>query len=225
MATWGDDDLTQFLQVVNSNQMGNFARFPDEYCLTRRVNDCFSTGGEHLINPTPAATGMLFLRSQYAYKTTVGMALAGQVVEAFVMMRSCLEYAGYALVMFADPTLEDVFFGRHADDAGMKAHQTQFKPGKIRAAIATFDKKLAEIFKKLYDRAIDMGGHPNPLAVCNAAQMESFGIRTLALSIEEAPLLDAMKSTARVGLTALFIFQHIFKGLRPELDSLRQVYL
>jgi hypothetical protein len=61
--------------------------------------------------------------------------------------------------------------------------------------------------------------------------MESSGIRTLALSIEEAPLLDAMKSTARVGLTALFIFQHIFKakfellGLRPELDSLRQVYL
>jgi hypothetical protein len=66
MATWGDDDLTQFLQVVNSNQMGNLARFPEEYCLIQRVNDCFSTGGEHLINPKPVATGMLFLRPRYA---------------------------------------------------------------------------------------------------------------------------------------------------------------
>jgi hypothetical protein len=230
MSTSGEDVLTRFLQVVNSNQIANLANFPEPYSLMRRVNDCFSTAGKHLINPEPVTTGILFLRSQYAYKTTVGMALAGQLVEAFVMMRSSLEYAGYALVMFADPTLEDVFFGRHVDDAGMKAQKQKFQIREIEAIISTFDKKLAEIFKKLYDRAIDMGGHPNPLAVCNAAQMESSGIRTLALSKEEAPLLDAMKSTARVGLTALFIFQHIFKakfellGLRPELDSLRQVY-
>jgi hypothetical protein len=157
MPTWGEDDLTRFLQVVSSNQMGNLARFPEEYCLMRRVNDCFSTGGEHLINPNPVATGMLFLRSQYAFKTTVGMALAGQVVQALVMMRSCLEYAGYALVMFADPTLEDVFFGRHVDDAGRNAQIQKFLIREIRATITTFDNRLAEIFKKLYDRAIDMG--------------------------------------------------------------------
>ena len=42
-------------------------------------------------------TGVVLLRSQYAYKAAAGMALAGQVAEAFVIMRSCLEYAGYAL--------------------------------------------------------------------------------------------------------------------------------
>jgi hypothetical protein len=158
MSVWGVDDLTRFLQVVNSNQMGNFARFPEPCGLMQRVNDCFSTAGEYLINPKPEATGELFLRSQYAYKTAAGMALAGQVVEVFVMMRSCLEYAGYSLAMFADPTLEEVFFGRHVDDAGMKAQKEKFKIGQIRAVITTFDKKLAEIFQKLYDRAINMGG-------------------------------------------------------------------
>jgi hypothetical protein len=39
--------------------------------------------------------GVLFLRCQYTYKAAAGMALSGQVVETFVMMRSCLEYAGY----------------------------------------------------------------------------------------------------------------------------------
>ena len=153
MPTWGADDLTRFLKAGNSNQIANLAKFHEPYSLMRRVNDCFSTGGKNLINPEPATTGMLFLRSQYAYKTTVGMALAGQVVEAFVMMRSCLEYAGYALVMFADPTLEDVFFGRHVDYAGMTAQKQKFNFGNSKAEIANFDRKLAEIFEKLYDRA------------------------------------------------------------------------
>jgi hypothetical protein len=163
------------------------------------------------------------------------MALAGQVVEAFVMMRSCLEYAGCALVMFADPTLEDVFFSRHVDDAGRNAQKQKFQIREIRAIIATFDNKLAEIFKTFYDRAIDMGGHPNPFAVCNTVQMASSGsghtFRTLALSKDETTLRHAMKSIAQVGLTVLFIFQHIFKakfellGLRAELDSMRQAIL
>ncbi len=29
-------------------------------------------------------------------------------------------------------------------------------------AIASFDLKLSEIFKDMYDRSIDYGGHPNP---------------------------------------------------------------
>jgi hypothetical protein len=233
LATFGDDDLTRFLQVVNSNQIANLANFPEPYSLMRRVNDCFSTAGKHLINPEPVTTGILFLRSQYAYKTTVGMALAGQVVEAFVMMRSCLEYAGYALVMFDNPASEDVFFSRHLGDATMKGVQKrEFLICNVRDKIATFDRKLAVLFQEFYDHAIDLGGHPNPLAVCNAVQMESSGsghtFRTLALSKDEITLRHAMKSTAEVGLTALFIFQHIFKakfellGLGAELDSLRQ---
>ncbi len=53
--------------------------------------------------------------------------------------------------------------------------------------------------------------------------------RTLALSKDEITLRHTMKCTAEVGITALFIFQHIFKakfellGLRAELDSLRQL--
>jgi hypothetical protein len=39
-------------------------------------------------------------------------------------------------------------------------------------------------------------------------------IVSLALSTEPKVLLHAMKSVAQVGLTALFIFQHIFKANR-----------
>jgi len=39
-------------------------------------------------------------------RSAAGMASAGQVVEAFVMQRSVLEYAGYALVICETPSLE-----------------------------------------------------------------------------------------------------------------------
>jgi|GEM_PF-2318902 len=219
MSVWGADDLTRFLQMVNSNQMASVTKYSEPYGLMRRVNDCFSTGGEHLINPNPVATGMLFLRSQYAYKTTAGMALAGQVVEAFVMMRSCLEYAGYALLMSADPSLEDVFLRRHFDAGAMKDQKQKFQIREIKAVIGRFDPKVAEIFQEFNDRSINFGAHPNPSGVLSAVQRkrsdDGITLLNLALSADEKMLLHAMKCTAQVGLTSLFIFQHIFKD-RPK---------
>jgi hypothetical protein len=52
-------------------------------------------------------------------------------------------------------------------------------------------------------------------------------ITTFALSTEPKALLHAMKNVAQVGLTALFIFQHIFKakfellGINAEMNALR----
>jgi len=135
----GEDDLTRFLQVVNSNQRAAHTKFPVQYCLVRRVNDCFVKAETGLVNPKPAMTGPLFLRCQYAYKTTVGMALAGQVVEAFVMMRSCLESADYALVMFVDPALEDVFLRRHFDPDSRKAQKQKFQVRGVTAVISNAD--------------------------------------------------------------------------------------
>ena len=49
----------------------------------------------------------------------------------------------------------------------------------------------------------------------------------LALSTNRQFLLFAMKNAAQVGLTALFIFQHIFRakfellGIREEMEKLR----
>ena len=59
------------------------------------------------------------------------MSLSGQAVEAFVMARSCLEYAGYALAIFRNPALE----------VGSAAHGKPRRPqttgGAISPAIAS----------------------------------------------------------------------------------------
>lgn len=186
--TANPDNLFPFLDLVASNQKANMALFPAQYDIIRRVNICLSTAGKSLINPKPVLVGVLFLRCQYAYKTAAGMALSGQAVEAFVMMRSCLEYAGYALAIFKDPALESVFMSRHVSTDGMHAQKQKFRIAEIKAVIKCFDSKLAELFQEFYDRSIDFGGHPNPHAAMSMVQMADTPVdnsfTTLALTTD-----------------------------------------
>jgi hypothetical protein len=243
MTTAADDkSLDRFLEVVHNNQLANRGRFPNQYLIIQRIDHCFVTAGKHLSYQKPVLVGPLFLRSQYAYKTAAGMTLAGQIAESFVMMRSCLEYAGYALAIFADqhventPSREEVFVNRNVDDASLKVQKAEFQISKIRGILATFDEKLAANFKILYDRSIEYGGHPNPYGLLTGINMESkdeqlTSITTLALVSDPVITMFTMKSAAQVGLAALCIFQHMFKtkfellGIRIEIDALRSVGL
>lgn len=135
---------------------------------------------------------------------------------------------------FETPSLETVFINRHHGNAEMDAQKKKFKISEVRSTIARFDSKLAEHFNVFYQRTIDFGGHPNPHAAFSALKMDddkdagSTSLTTLALSSDVTSLLHAMKSVAQVGLTVLYIFQHIFKarfellGIRAEIDALRQ---
>lgn len=240
MTSAADKPLDRFLDVVHTNQLGNRARFPDQYRIIQRVDYCFVTAGQHLSYQKPVLVGPLFLRSQYAFKTAAGMTVAGQIAESFVTMRPCLEYADYALAIFADPRLEDtpsrdeVFVNRNVDDVSLKAQKAEFQVGKIRGIIAIFDQNLAENFTLSYERSTGYGGHPNPYGLLTGINMETKGeqlttITTLALIDDPIITMFAMKSATQVGLTSLFIFQHIFRekfellGIRAEMDAFRKV--
>jgi hypothetical protein len=237
-----ENSLDRFLEVLPKNQVANRARFPGQYQIIQRIDHCFVTAGKHLSYLIPVLVGPLFLRSQYAYKTAAGMTLAGQVAESFVMTRSCLEYAGYALAIFAEqrlegaPTREEVFVNRNLDDESQKAQKAEFRVSRIRANILNYDQKLAANFKLFYDRSIEYGGHPNPYGVLTAMKMETkdnqlTSITTLALTDDPTITMFAMQNVAQVGLTSLCIFQIMCEakfellGIRAEMDALKRTGL
>ena len=232
MTKWGEDDLSKFLDLVHVKQVANRTEFARPYDIILEINDCLLKAGKNLVNPKPVMAGMFLLRGQYAFKTAAGMALAGQIVETFVMMRSALEYAGYALLMFEKPELQVVFMDRHQDEEAMKLNKQKFKISEVRSCIARFDVKLAENFDLFYQRTIDFGGHPNPHATNSATLLDekdgSMGITSLAISADKNALVHALKSVAQVGLTILYIFQHIFKekfellGIKAAIANLTQ---
>jgi hypothetical protein len=223
--------LQEFFDTLRSAQQANRANFPEWYDILEWIDRCFVRVGENLINPKPVLTANLLLRCQYAFKTAAGMALAGQVVETFVMQRSVLEYAGYCLVIFEDPSLEGVFLLRHANAETMETHKDKFTIGAAKRAVRRRDGKLADIFLEDYERSINFGGHPNPHAALSAMlpdEREGLNRSTVyAISPEPKVVVHALKCAAQVGLTALCVLQHAFKekfellGIREEIDALK----
>jgi hypothetical protein len=232
-----DKSLAHFFETIHRNQQGNRDRFPERYRIIQRVDDCFTAAKKHLGDAQPIFIGPMFLRSQYAYKTAAGMTLAGQFSESFVLMRSCLEYAGYAILIFIDPRQEEVFLNRHADKASKNAQRRTFEISTITKAIAGFDQKLSEIFKDMYDRCIDFGGHPNPHAMIGSMNVNKddneqlTSMSTFALAVHPKIIEFAMHKVAQVGLTSLSIFEHMFTpqfevaGIRTEMTALKEVGL
>ena len=230
-----DTSLAHFLETIHRNQQCVQDRFPERYRTIQRVDDCFAAGAaKHLGDVKPMFTGPMFLRSHYAYKTAAGMTLAGQFCESFVLMRSCLEYAGYAIRLFADPSLEEVFLNRHTDKASKNALRKNFEISTITNAISGFDKNLSGIFKDMYDRSIDFGGHPNPHGMLGSSNIDKdndeqiTSMSTFALAINPKTIEFAMHKVAQVGLTTLCIFELMFKGkfellgIRAKIDALKE---
>jgi len=233
MSASGETGFSKFLGGAHANQQANSVNFAGPYAIIEKIDRCFAKAGKNLINPMPVMGGVFLLRSHYAFRTAAGLALAGQVVEAFVMMRSVLEYAGYCLTIYADPTLERVFIDRHVGETEMKKQKGAFKISNVRDTVAKFDKELATVFDRLYQSSIDFGGHPNPHGMFSAMSLdkgESAGqatLTTMALSTDPIAITHALKSVGQVGLMALFIMQHVFKakfellGIRAEINELR----
>jgi hypothetical protein len=194
-----------------------------------RAGENLNYSEENLLYPKTATTitGNLLLRCQYAFRVAAGLALAGQVVEAFVMQRSVLEYAGYCLTIYETPALEEVFLSRHIGKEERSVQRKAFQFGPVRTSIDRNDAKLAEHFAELYKQSIDFGGHPNPCALVSAIDFNDPGWTNLPFSDEREPVEFALKSAAQVGLTALCILQHVFKekfellGIRQEIDALK----
>lgn len=232
MIAWGDTGLSQFLDRIHANQQANSVNFAGPYTVIEKIDGCFAKAGKNLIKPQPVMCGVFLLRSHYAFRTATGLALSGQVVEAFVMIRSVLEYAGYGLTIFADPTLERVFTDRHLGADEMKRQKEAFKISAVRATVEGFDKKLATVFNDLYQRSIDFGGHPNPHGMFSAMSLDAkdeelAGLTTYAISSDPTAITHALKSVAQAGMMGLMIAQHVFRakfellGIRDEIDELR----
>lgn len=184
------------------------------------------------LDPPHLITPLLFLRSHAAYRVACEHALAGQVAEVFPMLRSSLEYAGYALHIHANPPLAEVWLRRHDDDACTRANKDAFAIRRVRESIHDASERLALVYDTLYQRTIDFGAHPNEQGVSINVVVKEQASRRIIEQVYlhgDGPALDyGLRTTAQAGICALEILQEAFKarfevlGVRAELVELRQ---
>jgi hypothetical protein len=207
--SWGDDSLAEFLEAARKNQFGTFANKKGWYTRLAAIDELFVRVSKQWMNPPdPLAS---------AFRAASSLAMAGQVSEASVMHRSCLEYSAYALHINRNASLGPLWLNRHQDADAMGKLRREFEIKRVRETIIACNRHAGEKFKVLYQRAIDFGGHPNERAVTGSLQIEKEPDRRLLKGVflhGDGPAIDiALKTTAQCGICCLEILQCIFNAL------------
>jgi hypothetical protein len=228
-ANWGQDKLTTFFDECRINQFANYSNKPIWTSL-KQIDDCFFRILDKPINPRPFFPIQFLYRSHAAFRSACALAMAGQVFEANVMLRLCLETAAYGYYVSLDDSIAETWIKRHDGPAELKACKNLFQYGKIRDRILSNAVKLGEILEELYERTIDFGAHPNFKGIAINSKINKTEDQTEYLQIylhDDGLALDfSLKSCAQVGIWSLSIYQLIYPekflllGIKSELEAL-----
>lgn len=249
---WGDDALSQFLSSAQENERISSLNMPELYELLQHVNAIFQdvmdiTEKDHSDALLPAR--MLMARARGSWLAAVRLGMSGLTVETYPLVRSVIENAWYALHIAKDPandaavatppvtdenpappTRAEIWLNRRQDKAATDLCREEFKVGNVRRTHEGLDSRNAAAMRDLYDRTIEMGGHPNELGVLGSlTRTETADALTFDVAfLTNNPLLIslAIKSAIEAGVGALRVFRLIFPerfditGLRLKIEKL-----
>lgn len=211
---WGSDDLSNYLEDAQRNRLATFVHRKARFEKLRAIDLCFVDSAKDWLNPPNPVTAMLLIRTQSSFRVACSAAMAGQVVETFVLIRAMLETAGYAAHIARNTGLAEIWLRRHDNASTMKNQKKNFEIGAVKKSIRSANVHAANRFDRMYQDSIDFGAHPNASAVLGSTTIRQIdgGSRLdhVLLHTEGIPMDDALVSTARSGLCALEVLQIAF---------------
>ena len=168
---WGKDRFTAFLDMARGNLFASFYNLAPKYAILRTVDEAYLALIEGWKDPEDAFAAPLAIRCHSAFRVAAQLSMSGQLPEAFMVARGCLEHALYANHINARPDAWTVWTQRGRDQKAKKACIQEFATRRIFDSLRERDTRIAEIAGALYERAIEFGAHPNELAVAVSTEM------------------------------------------------------
>ncbi len=221
LPAWEGDPLSTFLSDAKRNERVSSLKLPHVYALLQRVHAAFQQVVAITEKERQAAllpTRFLMARAHAAWLAATRLGMSGQVVEAYPVLRTVIEDAWYALHLAKDPnppTRAEIWLRRN-DDAAAKARcKAEFTVLNVRATHSALEPAVADVLQVLYERTIELGGHPNERGVFAAMTRtdsdqgrRTFGVVFLANN----PLLIAvaLKTAVEAAVGALKTFRLVF---------------
>ncbi len=213
---WGNDKLTQFLQLTHQQQYATFHNKRDVTARLIALDELFFRVSDGWLNPQSEIAALLLLRCHASLRAAAGEAMAGQVVESYRQSRGMMENAAYAVRIHREPKLGEIWLNRHANEAGMKAAKAAFMHVNVLKAVKAANQHAGDRFEKLYQRSIDFGGHPNERSVTGSTKMTKTPGRREMLAVmlhgDDAAFNMGLKSVAQCALVSLEMLQAAFNA-------------
>lgn len=213
---WGDDALTAFLDMMRSNQLATYHNKRPAVQKLIDIDKQFQTVAHGWLNPHCELAAALLIRCNASFRGAAGLAMAGQCVEAYQNCRAALEFAAYAVAIHKTPALGVVWLQRHQNDVAKATQLAAFSHRKVLAAVTAANRDAGVRFETLYQKTIDLGGHPNEMTVTANLKIKDAGDRREMLNIQlhadGVQLAAALKIVAQCGLTSLEMLQVVFNA-------------
>lgn len=229
---WADDSLSKFIQDTIDNTYATFHNLKLPYNRLKDIHIVFGKIVDNIDNTPDWFATFFLVRSHSALLGAVRLALSGQVPEAYMVLRGCLENALYGFYVTRNPGSRETWLRRHDDEESKKKVRKEFKISSLLDLLEKEDDKLRNIASDLYERTIDYGGHPNERALLSVTTKNVDEHKTTfqsAYLIGNEPALElCLKSCSQIGVCSLSIFQMIYKerfdilGLSDELMALKK---
>lgn len=229
---WGKDSLSEFIETAQNNELATFDTKRHEYNFLREVDDIFQSVIQNLINTEFVVPSLLYMRSHSAYRGACRLILSSQLPESYVLARSCLEYAMYALHMCKSKDIEAIWVNRHDSKEAEKTCRNTFRHVDVISTLNKADKQLGDAASELYDNLISHGGHPNEKAITHSLRVprtgKGFELKQLYLHGDSEDRNVGLVNIGNVGLCSLFILRIIWRerfdiiGATDALDKLNR---
>jgi hypothetical protein len=212
-AGWRDASLFCSVEDSWNNALATFHAMPEQVGRLELIDSMFVRFSQKgLTNPGNYFAALLFVRAHTAYRVAAGLALATPI-ESYSVIRSSLEYAGYALLCHKRPELAEIWLRRDESPKSVIKVREEFKQTKVRAAIMSFDYKIAGRYQYLYDETISWGAHPNEKALTTSLSIVDDPVEKTEITVlphgGDIHKL-ALRRCAQVGLCVLEIFDLIY---------------
>jgi len=214
---WGGDELTKFIDMARHNIFATFFHNKPYFELLSQIDHLFKEfikimsglSDEKMLESSPAS----FLGRAYGcYLAGVRLSTSGQLTEAYILFRGCLENALYAFYIENKPEFAVVWRDRYKSEQHKKRVRGNFTIGKMIESLNKKNPKIGKFAKELYDKTIDYGGHPNIWSIAsNIKFVEEKGKWVLDIfNNDELLLPGCLLVNARTGLCSLSIFRLIY---------------
>lgn len=233
--SWGKDPVSNFIQSAYQNNIATFTNFKGSPICKAiyEIDSLFSLVTNIEYRQHERLLPNFIGRCHSAYLGGIKLSTSGQIVEAYMVIRGCLENALYALYINDDPTIDEelpersvAWLNRGKDEESTKKCRQIFTYGAARDNLIKQDKTLGQEASLLYERTIDYGAHPNFYGHITTSDVKAGGITIQFLM----PGTDAFKlcvqTAVEVSICSLRIFNRIFPdrfrsvGITARIDKI-----
>src|SRR3989442_15571833 len=123
---WERDEVSRFLETCRGNVFATFIKTRPAYDKLVGIDQAYRQIQENLVNTQEWFSAFFLLRAHSAFLGAASLALAGQVPEAYAVLRTCLEYSLYGHYLAQNPGSRETWLRRHDDAAAKQRVRDEF---------------------------------------------------------------------------------------------------